>query len=361
MKDDSRLVGDPHNFGKRVRRVSAFGKNYYQKPRTLFWEYLFFGLNSPLYQLFESVVLDTEYGQSFTVAKCVFGLSFKSIDGDDDIHVEEVTFAPNSFGKSSCMFKFGVLLGYAYLFGIQDLHIENLVLVDENVQVIDVEQVLSKLILPDQTLLISKVRVPDDKAGILSLTGGKNTLLNHDQFFLILDGYLKFLHSASKHINEILNCIKYEISIQKNKPAIRCILRPTSFYRNIIASKNFSHDLMDEEIQQLNRGDIPYFFKYVGVDEVYWFKEYNVQSKVSSLNQFDGKTEAIGVDPDQLLNLERVENILIPNGTLFLIRNLLEQKWVGRWKNSFAEINVSEKNMEFLFKEKTFNTMRFYK
>ncbi len=362
MREKLRYVGDPHNFGKRVERVSISGKYYFQKPRTVFWEYLFFGLKSPLYQTFNEIIVQSSLGQFITIADCVFGLTFQSLNDVNDMLVEEVQSTNNEPEHDTRFFKFGVLLGYAYAFGIQDLHKDNLVLTAEKIQVIDAEQVLSNLILPDQTLLVgknNKLNRSDD--GLNVFVNTQTAFLESKQFFSILDGYIQGLHLMSLKTKVILGFVQSELNNQKKRPVVRCILRPTSVYKSILKSNIFDRDLLDEEIVQLRRGDIPYFYKYIGENDVYWLVDHFTQVKVNCLKQFNKKTDAVGVDPEILINNERIQRVLIPNGSMFLIRNLLDQNWVGNWRSSDFEINVNADDIEVNYNKCVFKAPRIRK
>jgi hypothetical protein len=48
----------------------------------------------------------------------------------------------------------------------------------------------------------------------------------------------------------------------------------SDFYRNVLSTSKpsiLSRDLMEEEIRQLNRGEIPYFFSFAGQEQLFWF------------------------------------------------------------------------------------------
>lgn len=67
-------------------------------------------------------------------------------------------------------YRFGELLAYAYYFGIQDLHKDNLLLTNGGIQVIDVEQAFSELLLPNHSLLLPLKKTVNWSAGLNVLT-----------------------------------------------------------------------------------------------------------------------------------------------------------------------------------------------
>src|SRR5690606_8977776 len=63
--------------------------------------------------------------------------------------------------------------------------------------------------------------------------------------------------------------------LQLYEHPVRIFLRPTDFYRSVLArgpgAVKGTMGLLDEEVRQLLRGDIPYFFSLVGQDQIFWF------------------------------------------------------------------------------------------
>lgn len=101
-----------------------------------------------------------------------------------------------------------------------------------------------------------------------------------------------------------------------NQYPVRVIIRHTLDYKNKIAT-----DLIEEEIVQLERGDVPYFFKFIGSGELYYFKEKNSFVACQNLNErARKKMELIGRPFDELLNPERILNSLRPNAALQFLR-----------------------------------------
>ena len=92
------IVGDYHNFQRAVERHNFNGLFYFKKPRTLFWEELFFGSNSPIKESFDG----TELEKYFCLESCDFnGSKFqKNIPA---FEIKEFNFKG-----------FGALIGYCF-------------------------------------------------------------------------------------------------------------------------------------------------------------------------------------------------------------------------------------------------------
>ena len=119
-------LGDSHNFG---RRVELRGKRVV-KPRTVFWEWLMLGKDSPLRKLLR------EAGESAGLGRDVFGFvpSLKFYEGRDGVggEVERVALEPLRAVSAAKRRELAVVVGRSLSlwswFGAADLHWENLVL-----------------------------------------------------------------------------------------------------------------------------------------------------------------------------------------------------------------------------------------
>jgi len=140
------IEADLHNFGRSVQKVGRASGTYYQKPRPVYWERLFFGVDSPLASFFG------KGGAEFQPKHALFNLETE-IDADFTGLSREVLSVPASVERNH-FYSFGVLLAYCYVFGVRDLHRHNILRTATHLQVVDAEVVLVKLLLPNETLLL---------------------------------------------------------------------------------------------------------------------------------------------------------------------------------------------------------------
>lgn len=313
------IKGDLHNFGRAVGRVTLpDGSFWFQKPRPVYWEWLFFGKTSPLAEFFK-------YKES------IFGLT---IEFENDLFwgrskaIEESKREPPSDKQ---LFGFGYLLGYAYAFGIQDLFSENVLRTENGLQVIDAEVVLSKFVLPQESFLLPFRGCAFERSGLSHLLSSEAEI-TQSVLEKVVDGFCEVLSEFNQNGPRIIEALSIELDAKKNV-AVRVLLRDTRDYRdwkNVIPNKPW----LAEELQQLERGDIPYFFKYVGQPELHYFSEDQMLKPVAAYEVFEKGVSLIGTSPSELLDALRVRKTLFPNGVLFLLKKYIPKNWNGDFKSS---------------------------
>lgn len=323
-------LGDLHNFGQAVRcETTPDGNTWFKKPRTVFWEHLFFGVTSPLRCFFSrpeilfGQIVEPTYPSS--VGRC---LEVKS----------QNSTIPNGH------YAFGYLLGYAYLFGIQDLFCENLIRTSKNIQPIDAEIVLSKFFLPHESSLIPFKTTPFEKSG-LSLLEPNPSLITTTSVREIIDGFVEVLSEATSKAVHILEQIEREVG--SSQIPIRILLRPTSEYRNWQES---AAKYLPEEIEQMSRGDIPYFFKFIGDDSVYFYQRNDAAIAIKSTPQdLIEPLKNLAVHPSELIRENRIQDFLLPNGCLYLLKHLVphsftedisSEQFRARFTNQSIELEI---------------------
>src|ERR1017187_4327930 len=142
-------LADSHNFGKRVEKIRRARGALLPQPRTVFWEWLFFGKDSPLAEVFHGLGENGELPLSSFLFNLEVEVTEEWLGYSKELLEEKVDhLAPSHF------YGFGILLAYTYIFGIRDLHRQNLILTKSHLQPVDVEVVLTKLVLPSETLLL---------------------------------------------------------------------------------------------------------------------------------------------------------------------------------------------------------------
>jgi len=264
------FLADTHNFGQQVKRIQqgtdALPCFYFDKPRSVYWEWLFFGQTSPLKNVFEIKARDPHK----TLSHYLFNLDIEIL-GKWRGRSKEVAEWPGEVTNEH-FYAFGVLIAYCYIFGIRDLHKQNLIKTESHFQVVDAEVVFTRLILPSETLLLPFKHIGYELAGIGVFANNKSEHTT-EQKQKIIDGYIDLFKLVMVRKNEI-DKVLGELDLRSHP--VRVIVRNTSEYKNILnlPPANF----LDSELMQLERGDIPFFFKYLGCDSLFWTEKRDKES-----------------------------------------------------------------------------------
>jgi adenine-specific DNA methylase len=125
---------------------------------------------------------------------------------------------------------------------------------------------------------------------------------------------LPFVESFIELINRrsfflpVLSELKSEI----DRTPIRVILRETSEYYAMLANKENQSQISEEEKVQLLRGDIPYFFAYLGRQELFYYVDAEGHSspvKNPHLIGFDANR--VILHPNKLIESQRLTSSLV--------------------------------------------------
>ncbi len=274
-------LGDSHNFGRRVSLVDG----RVHKPRTLTWERLLLSRASPLRQL-----LDTHAARDALGAEA-FGFLPDLQFGPDRGHlggeVEQVSLSPlgpdvalsEAERQDLARITGRAIALFAWL-GVSDLHWENLMLGRDVRGAIvfgplDVEDLLAPFALPTGTKLI-----PDpgpELAVICQHAAGVRRVLPYlgkpiatRDLIEIAAGYhetLAFLGRHARAIAEVFTGLP-----DLHSAPIRVCLRGTEDYV-LAGARPLWPPLLDAERAQLDRGDIPYFFRRYGQRGIFHFTD----------------------------------------------------------------------------------------
>jgi|GEM_PF-4235478 len=335
-------TGDFHNFGQRVEEKGEQNP-VFSKPRTVFWEHLFFGKQSPLLPILNQLSFSNG---AFTLGSLFCRLEVSSSDSWRTGEVKKI-FESTTNNSDQIFLKFGALAGYATAMGLQDLHRENVLFDEIGPLPVDIEIVFSKIILPNETHLMSRQK---DRTTPLSLAQEKWPF-DGVAFFEFLDGFSTTVQFISAKVGELRQTIESAIHGCTYPPPVRVLLRPTQFYREWFAGKGRETLLSDEETLQLERGDVPYFFKSLGGNPVSYFEKPNEPALASVSG------EKYGAPLAEVLNETKLMNEILPLGCLFFLRNFLASDWRGEWKNDVVEITCGE-DVSVKIKDKVFRSAR---
>ncbi|MES1176601.1 MAG: hypothetical protein ABUL62_19920 [Myxococcales bacterium] len=304
MSKPSTGLGDSHNFGRRV----SLGAGRVHKPRTLLWEWLMLASESPLRELLDEASASAGLGPD------AFGflptLEFFELDAVSGGHVERAQLEPlpllDNEGKRALARIVGRSLALWSWLGVADLHWENLILgVDRRGRTVfgplDVELILADLARPTETKLL-----PDadrEYAEVCRHAAGVRRVLPHlgkpiaaADLVEMAGAYLStlsFLDRQATAIAEVFQALP-----DLRRAPIRICLRSTAEYVDADA-RSLWPPLLEAEIEQLARGDIPYFFRLYGRPGIHYFGN----EALSELRQLPTSGDVPQLDP--ILRLSR--------------------------------------------------------
>ena len=314
------FLADKHNFGQQVEQVQRGSDTWYRKPRSVYWEWFFFGKTSPLRNLFDEVtshgtkpLSDYFFNLDIEIENTWSGFT-KEFPGEETKPTDEHFYA------------YGALIAYCYIFGIRDLHKQNLIMTKTHLQVVDVEVVFTSLLLPHETLLLPFKGIGYEFAGIGALVESQEELTEENKKQLLL-GYWDLFDLGIRKSQEIeAVLLKQDFS----KIPCRMIIRNTSEYRNFL--KNLPDNSLTSEIEQMGRGDVPYYFKFIGDKNLYWLNSLGTYKIETSVGAFQRDIDRHAKYENSRWCEDRINSKILTTGMLYLLK---------AWDNSL-EINISD-------------------
>ncbi len=288
-------LGDVHNFGKRTAAIVVDGQTIFLKPRPVFWEYFFFGAESPLLPIFERDLVLKDLSDLF-VLKVDRPLETRG----GSVHL----LAESSMGKLSWRL-FGMLNAYCTFFGLSDLHANNLVRRDSAFVPVDIECAFMPMLLPNETGLLPHRTYKTAHCIFHKISGNGFTSVDFADLF---NGFRDCMIAliSSEGLKEFLSS---RHSLLSSVP-IRILLRPSADYSSACASGNFTEFFPEEKIQ-LSRGDIPYFYTTLQTQKLFYYadEKYEVAEFEYIDPRFFSRGRAVAL-PDILLRRQRCETLL---------------------------------------------------
>ncbi len=109
---------------------------------------------------------------------------------------------------------------------------------------------------------------------------------------------------------------------QFKKQPLRVFFRGTREYAEDLSGKNKISDLFNAEKIQLSRGDIPYFFMFLGEKTIYKYKNENWDIEAIEIpDKFIKYIDFCGKLPMELLDKQKIE-LKFARGLLYLAKNM---------------------------------------
>lgn len=276
MHGKRKPLGDSHNFGRRV----AFAGDRVVKPRTVAWEQLLLSARSPLRRLLAEAAAPAGDGRpDFGFLPDLKFFRSRARHGGEVARVElRPLRARSRQGRHALARTVGSSLALWSWLGVADLHWENLVLgVADDERVVfaplDIEMILADLSLPTETKLLPDAD-PEYAAISRHACGARRVLPYLGKPIAVADlvamagayhTMLAFLDRLAPRIADVLARLP-----QLRETPIRVCLRGTDEYVHARSVPPWP-PLLDAEVEQLDRGDIPYFFRLYGRPGIhYW-------------------------------------------------------------------------------------------
>ncbi len=268
-------LGDRHNFGRSVTR---HGERVH-KPRALLWEWLLLHPKSPLRIALARAASEDELAEgAFDFLPSLRFFQRTPLGG----HVEALELLPLRTRSAETRRKLAEITGRAVaLFtwlGLSDLHWENLVLgVDARGRIVfgplDVEMILADLSSPTETKLLPDAdpeyaAVCQHAAGVRRVLPYLGKPVQPADLLAMLGGYRETLGCLTRHARE-LGRVFADLAELRQTP-IRVCLRGTEEYVRAEPAALWP-PLLPEELLQLERGDVPYFFRLYGERGIHYF------------------------------------------------------------------------------------------
>lgn len=344
-----RIDADAHNFGQQVTHLRRGSEIYFQKPRPVFWEWFFFGVDSPL-----KSALDGPTTATPPIQDGIFNLNVEMGEKFSGISKGIIEVDTSEIDQKSHAYQLGGLIAYCYLFGIRDLHKGNVIRTKNHLQVIDAEVIFSKILLPNETLLLPFKETTFEICGARKSFANPE-VLSTESICDILRGYFDlFLTVINSHesVTEVFSSYKDQML----KIPIRHIMRDTAHYRKWRENKIMpSVVFCDDELLQLERGDVPYYFKFLDDPRLYSYTSSDGDyTPITAPEAFLKGVERDAFNPLELLSIDRIQRELLPTGSLFILKKLSPVGFTGKLEAHNFKASVTPENLEINFSEKTF-------
>lgn len=255
MGPNSRIfLGDFHNFGRRVHVVRS-GNLF--KPRTVRWEQLLLS-RSDFKEFLNGIFLKNFEWSPFNLFPT---LTFSEVTdhciGSGQVEILEELQGPHTLTEMETV-QIGSVIGLCSWLGLSDLHEDNFSFGRKQTghlicAPLDIECIFNDFALPSQTHIVT-VKNTINSAGLTKLNTNIEAKVSKNFLACLTHGYLASLHFLES--NRTVIAVKFsEIENHVDWP-VRVIVKDTKEYHSSSVL-----GLIPHELEQLHRGDIPYFFR----------------------------------------------------------------------------------------------------
>lgn len=349
--------GDTHNFGRAVRKID---RHTIFKPRPIFWEWLVLSNQSPFRKCLENLLDQSPVLEKNFLPELKFGPGSLHRFGAQELVTASISPIKKLSAKeqySLCLIT-GQLLAISCWLGIEDLHIENLALGRSGPNLkfgpVDVEIIFSKIFSPTDTLLIPSPTKNNMKdCGIRRILPLLGQPLKGEFVLACLQGYVNLLTLIQKNQKLLLKSLRAAGSFHKTP--IRYVVRPTAEYAACLTGKKFynsQRELLIDEVLQMDRSEIPYFFRTLDAPRDFYYYANPSLTKTSRVSAKDIVIVRKKLTP--LINLNdgwsnaRFKEFL-RNGTMHFFSSMDHKKNIGYFEFQNAQMKITKKEVRLVF------------
>jgi hypothetical protein len=271
-------LGDVHNFGAQVRRVS---ENYFFKPRSIFWEWLIHSPESEFRKALHRLIETSGSPLPWNFFPYLDFPDLTTLTYEGRMQSVPVLSPVPQSHDLQALEAFGGFTAFCSWMGIADMHSENLAagLTFDNrflIAPFDIEVIFSNVFEPPQTLLLPS---PDSKLSRVGFTHLASVLSRVANPLLAAaacgSGYLSTLKVLASHSESLIDLLASDPRVQ-NAP-IRTSFRKTRVYFEYLQQpydpKWKGVPFADHEREQLVRGDVPYYFQTLADPSIRYFTD----------------------------------------------------------------------------------------
>lgn len=313
--------GDTHNFGRHVKPI---GKSWIHKPRSTFWEELLLSTDSNFRNELDRILAHEP------VTSCMPRVKFEKDRSDSTATLmERVTVKPTI---TSCDLEYilealGGLLAVTAWFGIEDLHSGNVVL-GTDVRTgkfvlfpIDIEVIFSDVRLPSTIGIIHIDQKRQSISGAASLFDLIRSASPKQRLAIPL-AYMRTSQTMLRNAGRIVKALHAEDGILT--APIRIVARNTRDYLVHMRGEPLANlidpsELTEDEMVQMRRGDVPYFFRTLADRRARYFASPDLATCKFIKSQNWANTRARRTLPPERLFSIRSRNMLLSEDSAMMI------------------------------------------
>ena len=208
-------------------------------------------------------------------------------------------------------------------------------------QIIDLECVFNDYQLLQSTLLSPAKWNANSKATLLGrVCSIQNAKLSHTQYYEFISSFILTLKAFEKKETQLGTYFDHKAKEYSNYP-IRVLLRTTQEYSEALKNNNFSN-FSQEEAFQLQDADIPYFWRYLGDQNIYWGDYCNRKTMRYRNNKISSILAKNINDINILSKKTRLESI-IQNVTAETVKNILDTEGLNDIKSVLTVSTKADK------------------
>ena len=343
--------GDTHNFG---RFVKTSGKNWILKPRSTFWEQLLLSVDSRFRDELDEILRDEPLMDG--LPRLVFRRSPR--DSTSSL-VERVNCHPAiNFDPAYLLEALGGLIAVAAWLGMSDLHNQN-ICVGTDARTgkllftpLDIEVIFTDLRLPSLTGILPTSCFEKKMAGLLPLAEVIRNISPRESM-AVACAYLRVSQKLLAKRESIVTLLQ-AIPCIYTEP-IRMVMRSTEEYMTLLGQElreDLAHfPLREEEAEQMQRGDVPYFYATMADRRIHYFTSRDLRQS-ASVKKRNWDHLRPGLLPlDKLFTTRSRNKALYEYGSMMLAAYFLPNDFQGELSYRNLRLQASKHNICLQFRD----------